>query len=330
LGSRSWVALTVLAIIVPISFVVSFQLTGLWGGTGSVEIAETITLETLEWGIERPDGLIDITDSIVSIYDGDIKLTQTILTDKFSNEYGDYGGSALAALIFNVTAYEPIGHVQSLKLTLFEKNYPKTKINILNRHTTEMENLSISESIDWAEEVSVELDGISSPNKVYFRTPIHWVFYDFSYNQTHLMEAASEVTYYNGSTYNKIAQRFILKIGPDDNNSFQTADEIHKGNYTRLYLGNADIVDFYKFYVVQGQRIRIYVDETFYSWPGGKTPKPHLSLYLYDPEKGLVLANEDVVEHQKSIDIVADSAGYWFIEIRCFDDYGFYYMEVDE
>jgi len=313
--------LALLSIIVPVSLLVSFRLTGIL--SGPIAIAETITLETVKWESERPNALINLREKAQSFYDGDIAIDQSIGIHHYDPDDWGYGGSSRVSLTVNITSSVPVGYISNIRLNFLE-NYENARINFFGDHQLmNLGNLSITGFKDWARDVFVNLTGLNRPNKVYFWAPVHWVLRSQN-NQTHLLDVVSETVYFNGTVYKKVVQPFLLKIGPDENNSFETAEEIHEGNYPKLFLGppGGDIKDYYKIYLIQGNRIKVYVNGT--SSPG----KPDFGLYLYDPNRNLIVAKDSGLTYFEIIDVVANSTGFWFIEVRIFENLGFYSLTI--
>lgn len=337
---QRWKPLTLLSIIVPVSLLVSFRLTGILSGPeGPVTIAETITLETVKWELERPYSHIHIRESVRGFYEKEIKLSQEILIYDYHTESWGYGGSDYVVLIINVTAALQAGFVNNVNIT-FREDYENSEIHFFEVQAWPMfyshvENLSI---IDYAHHLLgsdlkafMELAGVNQPKSVHFDGIVHWILCNQK-NKTRLMEIATELVYYNGTAYTKVVQTFQLKIAPDGNDSFDTAQEIREGYYTRLYIGPSDvgdIRDYYKIYVAKGQSIKVYVNGTAWSWSILHNPAPDFGLYLYDPERNLVVAKESR-SYFEIIDVVANSTGFWFIEVRILENLGFYSLSVNQ
>lgn len=334
---QRWKPLTLLSIIVPVSLLVSFRLTGILSGPeGSVTIAETMTLETVKWESERPYGMIGINDEAQSVYNGDVEIIQNILIDRYDPTNLEtawiFGGGYCSSisLTANITASVPVGFVKNVRLSFYE-HYEDARIGIwIENPLFHTKNLSIVESTSklTGKEAFVDLIGVNTPSSTDFWVPVRWMLRSPN-NQTHQLDAISEVVYFNGTVYKKVVQPFQLKIVPDDNDSFETAEEIREGYYPKLFLGppDGDIKDYYKINLSQGQRIEVYVNGTSWSWPISTNPAPDFSLYLYDPERNLVVAKESR-SYFEIIDDVANSAGFWFIEVRIFENLGFYSLTI--
>lgn len=351
--------LTLLSIVVPVGLLTTLRLTGIL--QGPITISETITLEAVKREIERPYATIDIEEKDQSLYDGDIAINQRIDVASYDQHNWDYGGSSAVVLPVNVTASITLGYIENVRLTFYD-SYLNARINFFEEHQLlKLQNLSIVNLKDWASEAFIILNGVNRPGRVSLWAPVHWVFRSQN-NQTHKLDVLSEVVYFNGTVHKNVVQPFEFKIAPDNNDSFETAQEIHDGHYPKLFIGPPDIgdvKDYYKIYATQGQRIGVYVNGLAWSmpifngtsylspifnvtdwswswlilgetwdpsWPAN--PLPNFSLYLYDPERNLVAAKEE--NYIQDIDFVANSTGFWFIEVRIFENFGFYSLGVNQ
>jgi len=329
---RSWKAVFLLSFIVPISLLVTFRLTGLLHGP--VAIAENTVLDVIMWEAERPDTPsqpLNIMDGVYldSLYEKEIKLAQWTLVADYDPSSMEYSGLPEVILNFNLTASTPKGFIHSINLTAEEKNYAYAWVDYLQDLLLGEEyrprNLTITDFQDCHtglnQSAFIHLTSVSYPSEVSFWISIRWLFYG-PYNQTHVLDVTSEVIYYNGTVYKRVVQPFQLKFGPDDNNSPETAMEIHQGRYTGLYLGNnIDTVDYYKIYLNQGQKAKIYIN-------GPWSPPPIFNVFVYDAEKKLVIEITEPREYH-TIEFVSNSTGYWTIELRIVDIWGYYYMEIN-
>lgn len=335
---QRWKPLTLLSIIVPVSLLVSLRLTGILSGPEQpITIAETITLETVKWESERSYGHIDIRENVRGLYEKEIKLSQEISIEHYIAKGWGWEGLDYFTLVINLTADLQAGFVNNVNIT-FREDYENSMIEFFEVQAwpefySRAENLSIVdyEHFLWKKGLKafMELVGENRPKSVHFDGIVHWVL-SSSKNETHSMEIALELVYYNGTTYKKVVQPFQLKIAPDNNDGFETAQEIREGYYPRLYIGPSDvgdIRDYYKIYVAEGQRIKVYVNGTAWSWPISTNPSPYFGLYLYDPERNLVFASERE-NYFQSIDFVANTTGFWFFEVRIHGSYGFYSLGV--
>lgn len=314
------------SIIAPVGLLMTLRLVGIL--QEPLTISETRILEAVKWELERPDHMIDIGDVVKSSYDNDcVSIAHSIFVD----DYDDMGvyGSPYISLRINSTAILQTGFVNYVNVT-FEEDYESSEVNFFEAQVwpkfySHVENLSIigyrHNLLGRGLKAFMMLIGVNYPMSIHFDGIVHWILRS-PQNKTHLIDITIELVYYDGTAYKRIVQPFQLKIGPDDNNDFQTATEIKDGKYTGLYLSELDNVDYYKIYVIQGQRVKVYVN-------GPWTPQPLFNFSVYDPE-GKTTVVMATPREWHAIDFISSSTGYWMIELRRMYAYGFYYIEVNE
>ena len=127
------------------------------------------------------------------------------------------------------------------------------------------------------------------------------------------MEIDAKITYFNGTIYKEIVQPFNLTIGPDNNNSFENAEEIGFGQHEAYIDDGADPVDYYRIWLQQGQRVQIAV-----ALPGwGEIPPPgDLDMHVYKPNRQVALSLLDGINTTGAV-VNADLTGWWYIQVDC-------------
>jgi hypothetical protein len=298
---------------------------------GTLAISQTTTLDPVRWEIVRPDGMeTGIDESLIANYENNVALEPQIWVTQCFNSplYGSY----YLEFLINVSATVQTGYVYSLNVTFMEDHngsyldldYPSSFV-IQNLTVASYEYLLKSEGL----KAFVALNSENQPKGVFFADTVDWWFFS-PYNYTHSMEANVDLVYYNGSTFNRVIQPFILKIGPDNNNDFQHATEITVGNYSGMYVGNNDPVDYFKIQLDKGQDIALHV----YGAPRiVNDPEPQLNVYVYDPEQNLFTettgSGASFSGFSQELEFTSNSTGYWYIKVQGGQNtFGFYAMEV--
>ena len=316
--------LVLLSIVVPVSLLVSFRLSGILYEPPT--ISETKILGTVNWSLERPSAVIDIGDNLENFYsDNEISSQCLIFITDYVEHAGHYGGNDYVAMIVNVTVTTLKGHIEAFFIT-FVENYEKSRIDLFEfPQVSKLENLKITNYEEWKSDplkAFIELAGVDNPRSTSFSTPVYWVLYG-SQDQHHQMNLTMEIIYFNGTTYKKLVQPFKLEIGPDNNNSFETATEIALNKtYSKFYLSMQDVDDYYKVYVKENSTIILYVE-------GISFPKPAFYVYLYNPEKELKVGSSKW-DYSHTIVYTVDLTGYWYIHIQVYENYGFYNLTITE
>ncbi|MDH7563358.1 MAG: hypothetical protein QHH24_00535 [Candidatus Bathyarchaeota archaeon] len=304
---------------------------------GQVVIAKTVTLEPAYWELERPEGDVDID---ISHRAENIVASNELSANLSAIPRCHLDGSELYAAVDEILVWVTArvsmksGFVTSMNVSFFENSGP-VKVTYSSERGSDyglkyvnlkVESYASCINNPWLLEnetrAFVFMKGVSQPKNVSFADGFHLCL-QRPYNQTHQVSLRIEVTYLNGSVFKRLIQPFEFKVSPDDNNTFDTAQEVAgNGTYPRLFIGGYDVTDFYKIQVKQGQEISVHFDSTVYAGP--------LEFYsfLYDPSRASRVTSNMFLS-EGNITFSIDMDGYWFIEIRSYtDDYGFYMLEV--
>jgi len=192
-------------------------------------------------------------------------------------------------------------------------------------------NVEVSELQDWSQEVYIKVPTYDYVVDASLSMVAHWVLYTPNEEGEHLLTITATLEYYEYSIYtgeiiekDPVTTSVYLKIGPDDNNSFDTADEISVGWHFKLYIGGYDTDDYYKIYVNEGYELYVYLKEE-----NSDTDIANINLYLYDPER-TEKANKTLMPppYSASLSFIADSSGWWFIRIELLAGGTFYSLYV--
>lgn len=323
-------SLMFLSVLVPVGLLTSLRLTGLLGAGGEPAVAQTITLDSINWELERPYGPIEIREKIPSSYDNDVAIRQAIEVFLFESN-SLYGGSDTVHLDINVTVSENRGYIRDVRL-VFHENYENALINIIYQPVwMKLGNLTQTALNQWRS-AFINFTAQDRPHGASAWIPVDWVLQSPS-NQTHQLDIVSEIVFFNGTVFKRVIQPFHLKLYRDHNNSFETAEELHEGYYPHFWIGppvsfgNIDPEDFYKINVTKGQLIKVTADGRIWEEQERGLNVPFFNISLYDPNRNLVASKESwgTIE---TIDAIANSTGYWFIEVRSLASCGFYSLEV--
>jgi len=208
--SRKKVSVVLLAVVLPISFVVALQLT-----EKRITIAENTTLDPVVWTFQRPTGEahVIIDDRLEPSYSND-ELSATFLMwlSDYIPRVGSLDYDVLRVrLDINATVGNAGGFIESVHIAAYkdqesEVGWQKTDLYL--------ENLSLVASADgyrWSTQAYIKLAGVNHTSRVYATTTTFWSLLTPN-TQSHQLEVAFEITCYNGTAYNKIVQPFQLNI----------------------------------------------------------------------------------------------------------------------
>jgi len=156
----------------------------------------------------------------------------------------------------------------------------------------------------------------------------YWILSDQN-NKKHDLSITAELTYIEYDAYASvvatpsISTSVTLKMSPDDNNELthDKATKIFSGTtYNRRYVGGYDKHDYYQIDVPEGYKISVYVCPALSSTLVSR-------IYICNPS-GDYRANSDYSTYPY-VSFIADSTGYWFIEVQPYGNtYGFYSLTV--
>lgn len=215
LRKRKWISLTLLSIVVPMSLLAAFRLTGIL--RGPITISETTTLETIKWEFQRPDQFVYIDDRLEPSHSSEELLaTFHIGVEVYLERTATIGYDAVfMRIMINSTATSPDAFIENVYV-VFHENYERSKVNwdgtefyFDGLSLVERAEAGITEK-DYAK-AYIRLAGIDHPNNVYLSAIAIWKLRSPN-TQNHQIEVICELTYFNGTVYKKIAQPFQLKI----------------------------------------------------------------------------------------------------------------------
>jgi len=207
---KSWKTAFLLSIIVLVSLLTTFKLTGLI--EKPITIAETITLEPVNWELLRPDenvNFIRIIKYLNSTHaDADCLMAFNLLIGMYLNNA--YAGS-----------FDILDGVINVNATMINQNSYIKNVYVVKNEDSEtaidwlfgfidFKNLSLT-GYGYGKKAYINLKSLNNPRSCYLKASFNW-YMPIPNNQTHQMNLLCEITYYNGSVYKKIIQPFNLKL----------------------------------------------------------------------------------------------------------------------
>jgi hypothetical protein len=329
-AKRKWIAITLAAVILPMSLLTTFKLTGI---IPEPQTPETITLKPIYWEMERPSYSTNVGEEIKNTYtDGGVTVEMGVFVAGYSKEHSFYDYDDL--LEFSVFVNATQGAILSSMIKYYPVDENATILLFTDEHTLILRNATATEMNKFGTNSSEAYVAIKALNKpCYIKSWALWVFQDknFNYHQlrtapveTHQVHADLEVLCFNGSVYKKIVTPIHLEVwAPEAGNDFETAKSINPGRHLAYLDAYGDIEDYYVTLIEEGRVVNLKI-----TYPGPY----HLSdfdLYLYDDNKEL-RANScspgiGVTEH---VTFIADYTGLWYIRIHGASGLGLYTLEI--
>jgi len=180
-----------------------------------ITIAENTTLETIVWTFQRPDANqhVIIEDKLESTYSNDgLSATFHMWLSDYIPRAGSLNYDTLRVrLDINATTSNPDSFIENVHVVAHKDQEAQ-----LGWQETDvyLENLSLVASADgyrWSTQAYIKLAGVNHTSRVYATTTTFWKLLTPN-TQSHQLEIAYEITYYNGTAYNKVVQPFQLNI----------------------------------------------------------------------------------------------------------------------
>jgi len=309
LNSRAFL---LLSIMVPISLLAALKITGFT--RGPLSIAETTTLEPSMWIIERQDAFNQLPNASKELlYDGEELSLRCLLQLTYDPHWFtvEYVPATFVG-ITNFTCDVNRGFIYGIIIN-FSEQYPNSEMvcwswqgfytNLTNGTIVDCQLPNHGNTTS----LSITTFGVNNPTHVSIeRTAFLWRLLS-PYNYTHRMEINAEITYFNGSFYKNLVVPVHCTIGPDDNNSFETADEIGYGAIQGFIGGGPfERTDFYKIWLQEGESLTVTLSPPF---------DQDLNLFLYGPDLTQRANSTNYQDAPDSVSFTADCTGYWYIEV---------------
>jgi len=210
---RNWKALTLLSIVVPISLLATFKLTGII--QEPLTISQTITADTVTWNMSRPSDFGNIEEIIGNSYsDSTFSSSLTIHLLSYWENDGmlDYNDGQWLRL--TASANTSAGFIYSLNVRSSETD----EFAILHfmehfYNSTESKNLALEKMSDGSRSSGAVLEtvGIGQPKECALKLKPLWEFFDTN-NVSHWITFTLEVTYFNAAIYRQVSLPVTLGI----------------------------------------------------------------------------------------------------------------------
>ena len=201
-----WASLALLSVIVPVSLLVTFRLTGV---LPEPRTPETITVETVSWNMSRPADIVTIDEWVKNSYTENLaSIDLSIHVQEYYEDDPDFPAWGDDYVKLRVVGDINIsdGYVHSLVI-----RFPKTDSHTtlyIERHpeAIRLDNLKLERirgSATDKKEAYLETTSLNQPKNCSLKILSYWVLQDRN-NLNHWITVTFEATYYNGTTWKKI------------------------------------------------------------------------------------------------------------------------------
>ena len=205
-------AFFILSIVVPVGLLTTLRLTGIL--KESLTIAETTTSETVEWEFQRPDNYLAIEKTLrVPFVQNGLSATFNLIIDQYVPATLVFRDDwVYVTMMMNFTVTNPHAFIESVSAAFSPDNQSLLE-GFITRHYS-AENLSLT-GFSWSQReglVQTSFEGTGQPRSAYLSAWDYWILIVGSTNQTHQLDVAYELTYYNGTAYNRVIQPFQIRV----------------------------------------------------------------------------------------------------------------------
>lgn len=214
--NKKWASLGLLSIIIPITLLVTFRLTGL---QPEPQTPVTVTVKEVSWNVTRPTiypKYFIIDEQVENSYVDDISADLTARVVDYRENVPGYwlweGGYDEIDVRIVLTANVSEGFIHSVVIKLSEIDAQADVIIIDDEDWIQVQNLKIDMLDDFSQqnEAWVKAASINQPKDVGLHITAFWTFFDLN-NMDHWITATAEVTYFNGSTWKSVV--IPLRLG---------------------------------------------------------------------------------------------------------------------
>jgi len=253
---RKWITAALLSVVLPMSLLATFRLTGV---LREPQPPQTITVGTVELKMSRPvdnSGYISIDEKVENSYTNNLAsiifgIHYSSYTDN-SPEFGD-----LLIFAFYANANISKGFICSI----FIQFSLMDAYGFLDFHMhpdwIKLQNLEIRTFQQYrTHEPYIDTHIINQPKYASLKMITFWMFVDEN-DTNHRIIATLEVRYFNGTTYQTITVPIQLLVICDEGDTLQTARLIQIPAYERGLVARNDEVDLYKFQVNGSRKLDI-------------------------------------------------------------------------
>lgn len=320
LPTNKWFTASAIAILLPITLLAAFKLTGI---INEPQTPETIMQDPVIWNMERPSHTENVDYKIEKPYadEGMSMVLNLLIASYDENASRFYNKDYFTILVgFNATAPQvsliSVTHYvqpceKSSTVILRDSNWRKVNMDVINTRYSGTENEKAYST--------AKVTGLTCCWEI----EVYWIFDDENIC-THQLNITSEILYLAISGYKNVVSTFILEVLPDTGNYLdsQNVRQISYGSYLASIYHANDPIDFYKIWLEKGESISVTLSPSAFF---------DIDLYVYNPDKNLISRSCNRGTIPEKIDFTADKSGFWFIQIVYFQgSSGTYTLKISQ
>lgn len=330
-SNRKWLSMAVLAIIIPISVLTTFKLTGIIPEPPNTE---TIEVDTVSWNMTRPAETMGfVGKKAENHYNENLtKIGMYVHVTSYTENSEWLGDSTWFCV--NASAHVEEGFVYSMFVGLSEMD-PEAGLYILQIHPwPKMYNLK-TEGTDTtgtnSSEAYIRAIALDQPADCSIEIVVSWFFLDTKQNNLdHHVTITVETVVYNGSAYKRIITPIEMNMLIDPGETFESP--MYLTSNMRVYSESLDENDEADFYAIafrhDGSTIKINLT---------LPENADFNLYLYDDTRVMVanstygIGMNEVIAYtdQTMKDAELNYYPWWYIKVERVAGSGTYKLEIN-
>lgn len=203
-----------LSIVVPVSLLVTLRLTGV-----IPEPPETITIEAISWNMNRPKDLTAFTNlKVINLFGNEnISADLSVSIDTYFENSPAFDYNDVFWLIINATAKVNNGFIYSMVVKFSQVDTNAILIMDETPVFISLRNLSIQSiraTATYKHEAGFTTVSFDQSKDCSLQILVHWIFFDKENGAKHPITATLELTYFNGTIYQRIAIPVSLEVMP--------------------------------------------------------------------------------------------------------------------
>jgi hypothetical protein len=212
---RKWIAITLAAVVLPLSLLTMFKLTGVI--PESITLEKTIVRDTVRWNMTQPMGdITTIDEDVKSLYYDEASIEFNVHIHTYFHNWGRYDYNDVVAFRVSAEANTTVGFIYSVTIKFFQLDSNSVLFWYYDndRFSDRLENLTLKEeygSVTPQKEGYVTAVSMNQPDHCLLEVEVDWVL-TYSNDLSHEVNVTLEVIYFNGSSYQKVVMPIQLMV----------------------------------------------------------------------------------------------------------------------
>jgi len=207
---NKWLAVSTLAIVLPISLLAAFKFTGI---LNEPQQPKTISLSAVTWKMDRPSRYTVIDNQIENSYIAEgVAIIFYVSVFEYREDSPSRPFKGRDGLVFGVCINLSFTRGPAPPLEVRFQPSPNSTIFVSRYWLLEAINATVIEMREMGTHSDeAYLKASTSELSIFLKTQAYWVFADDN-DENHQMNLTLEVTYFNGNEYRKVIVPIVLQV----------------------------------------------------------------------------------------------------------------------